>query len=64
MLYTCDVKECPNPVDHHIKVGPLDIGACGDHHEAVFELGREFNDEYNDMARKYFKLILNLKVGG
>lgn len=64
MLYKCGVKTCPNQVDHHVRIGPLDVGVCSSHHEAAFELGRRFSDEYNNMARQYFELILNLKTGG
>ena len=60
----CNVKGCLESRDFVTRVGSIEIPVCADHHEAMFELGKKFNTEYNDLERKYFKLALHLKKEG
>lgn len=61
MIYKCDVKGCENYPAHHVTVGNTKFAVCSDHNEAMFELGRKFDEEIINLGRKYFKLALNLK---
>ena len=62
MIYKCDVKDCENSPDHTVSIGNIKIATCSEHHEAMFELGRKWDEEIINLGRKYFKLALNLEV--
>lgn len=61
MIRKCEVKGCNGDPEHTITVGTMKLAVCSDHREAMFELGRQYDEEIINLGRKYFNLALNLK---
>lgn len=61
MLRKCDIQDCDKPATHQIKVGDATWAFCPTCGILMYELSRQFDDDTNNLKRKYFRLVTEHK---